>query len=58
LERELSKAELDDILGEERGLGLAEVLVERGMSSSLRRVSCGVGGVELLAALNFKKQDN
>jgi len=48
LERELSKAELDVILGEERGLGLAEVLVERGMSSSLRRVSCGVGGVELL----------
>jgi len=37
--RELGTAELDVILGEERGLGLAELLVERGMSSSLRRVN-------------------
>jgi len=39
LARELGTAELDDILGEERGLGLAELLVERGISSSLRRVN-------------------
>jgi len=37
------------ILGEFRGLGLAELLPERGKSSSFRRASCGVGGVELLA---------
>lgn len=37
------------IFGEERGLGEAEALPERGRSSSLRRFSCGVGGVELPA---------
>jgi hypothetical protein len=54
LARELGMAELDAILGEERGLGLAELLVERGISSSLRRVNCGVGGVELLAIMNYE----
>jgi hypothetical protein len=39
LARELSTAELDAILGDERGLGLAELLVERGISSSFRRVN-------------------
>jgi len=38
LVRGLGTAELDVILGEERGLGLAELLVDRGISSSLRRV--------------------
>lgn len=37
------------ILGEERGLGVAEALPDRGRSSSFRRPICGVGGVELLA---------
>lgn len=55
LERELSPAELDDIFGEDSGLGLAELLVERGISSSLRRVNCGVGGVELLAGSKYMR---
>lgn len=37
------------IFGEERGLGVAEALPDRGRSSSFRRPICGVGGVELLA---------
>lgn len=48
-ERGLGPAEAEAILGEDNGLGLAELLVERGISSSLRLASCGVGGVELLA---------
>ena len=36
-------------LGEARGEGVAEVDDERGSNSSLRRLKCGVGGVELLA---------
>jgi len=36
------------ILGDERGLGLADPLLDLGINSSLRRVSEGVGGVELL----------
>jgi len=47
LERGLTPAELEVIFGEERGLGLAELLVERGINSSFLRVSWGVGGVEL-----------
>lgn len=39
LARETGTAELDAILGDESGLGLAELLVERGMSSSFRRVN-------------------
>jgi len=39
LAREPGTAELDAILGDESGLGLAELLVERGMSSSFRRVN-------------------
>lgn len=54
LDRELNTAVPDDILGEERGLGLAELLLERGISSSLRRVNCGVGGVEPLAVKTIR----
>jgi hypothetical protein len=46
LERELEGAES---LGDESGLGLFEALVDRGSNSSFRRLSCGVGGVELVA---------
>lgn len=37
------------ILGEDKGLGVAETGPERGRSSNFRRFSCGVGGVELVA---------
>jgi hypothetical protein len=49
LAREPGPVELVGILGELRGLGVAEALPERGRRSNLRRVNCGVGGVELFA---------
>lgn len=49
LERGLGPDEAEVILGEERGLGVVELAVERGISSSLRLVICGVGGLEVLA---------
>lgn len=42
---------LEAIFGEERGEGLAELVEERGRSSSLRRPIWGVGGVELVAVI-------
>lgn len=39
-------------LGEERGeVVVDDAAVDRGRSSNLRRDSCGVGGVELLAVV-------
>lgn len=48
-ERGLGPEEAEVILGEERGLGVVELAVERGINSNLRLVICGVGGLELLA---------
>jgi len=48
LERGLGPDKAEVILGEERGLGVVELAVERGISSSLRLVICGVGGLEVL----------
>lgn len=49
MERGLGPDKAEVILGEERGLGVVELAVERGISSSLRLVICGVGGLEVLA---------
>lgn len=36
-------------MGEDKGLGAEDAVPERGNNSNLRRLSCGVGGVELFA---------
>ena len=41
-----------DIFGDDKGLEVADVLADRGKSSNFRRLSCGVGGVELAAGEN------
>jgi hypothetical protein len=41
------------ILGEDSGLGTLDTFPERGRSSNFRRLSCGVGGVELLAEARY-----
>lgn len=51
LERELGPDEAEVIFGEERGVGVVELAVERGISSNLRLVICGVGGLEVLAVM-------
>jgi hypothetical protein len=45
----LDAAGVGPIFGEDNGLGLADALPDRGRSSNLRRLNCGVAGVELLA---------